>query len=79
MIEIKGACFGARIEERVDDGSLNREDKGKPIHPLCTMLVEDDENWFDAGMSFDIGWCEDIIQVLTTAKAHYERWLNENR
>ena len=55
-IELKAHCFGVRIEPRED-----------APNPLITLLVEDDENWFE-GTRFDATWIDEIIELLKQAK-----------
>jgi hypothetical protein len=58
-LEIKGECFGVRLEDGPEGSSGT----------WCTLLVEDDENWFDKGEGpFDAAWIQDIIDVLLVAK-----------
>jgi hypothetical protein len=57
MIEIKGGCFGVRIDKPLAGGE----------YEAITLMVEDDENWFDK-VSFSGFWLEDIIAVLQEAK-----------
>ena len=57
-MEIKGAQFGMRIEERED---------GEPGHLMC-LLSEDDESWFEMGNPFSCWWIGDLIAVLEQVK-----------
>lgn len=65
--EIKGACFGMRIERRGEDDR----------HAIVRVLVEDDEFWHDTDTDFDSAWIDDLILVLQetrrTLKRQYKR------
>ena len=53
MIEIKGAQFGTRIEQRGPDDS----------HACIHLLSEDDGFWHEKAM-FSSFWLDDLIYVL---------------
>lgn len=55
MNEIKGKCFGVRLEERKD------------YEPLIIIMCEDDENWFDE-LSFSSYWLDELIKILKIIK-----------
>lgn len=73
LFEIKGDCMGVRIEERLPEQYF-----GETYHPdpLVTIMVEDDENWFD-GEQFDVAWLDEMIRVLTAAKDFLDRQTKE--
>lgn len=56
-----GECLGAAILQHPDSGfhSLG--------HRWLTVLVEDDENWFEK-LTIDSAWLSDLIQQLTLAR-----------
>ncbi len=63
-MEIHGELFGARIED------------GKPKQMTTaeiTLMMEDDEFWFDLEHPFAAYWIDDLIAVLRTAKGIAEQ------
>lgn len=62
MIEYKGQCMGVKVTP--DDRSKTG---GHPRHAEVTLLVEDDENWFEK-WTFDSYWLDEMIEMLTLAR-----------
>ncbi len=69
-MEFKGRCIGVRLTPRLctEERYFNQPD----THIIVTLLVEDDGNWFDKDYSVSSGWLEEMIQMLTAAKAFCE-------
>jgi hypothetical protein len=61
MKEFKGDCMGVRVKERGENDS----------HLQVTLLVEDDENWFEK-QTFDSYWIDELIEQLECAKHYLE-------
>lgn len=61
-MEFKGNCIGVRLEERGPNDP----------HICFTLMVENDENWFDK-MSVSSYWLDETIAVLQVAKDAIER------
>ena len=67
-MEIKGACFGLSLEEG-PEGSTG---------VWCTWMVEDDGFWgLKEDSTFDAGWIQDQIDVLTIAREAVSRFHRE--
>lgn len=62
-ILLLGNCLGIGLSRRGP----------KDSHIIVSLLVEDDEQWFECG-SFSSFWLEDLDDVLAKAK----KWLHQN-
>lgn len=61
--EIHGACFGVKLIERSDENG----------HILVSLMIGDDEHWYEKDFVMSSAWLDDMINTLEQTKVLLEK------